>query len=104
MRLPWKTLWPQATFHGAEVAVDGLPAVAVVGCNVPVSPVVPASIYDHTVIRRVDCIARLTVNVDGGVVGGWGIIKAGEIVMVGWPDERSHTDGTISDRPTSARS
>ena len=89
---------PAANADGAQMCVQGLPAVAVIDHHhVAVAPVIPTRIHHHAIISGIDRIAGLSVDVDPQVVGARAVIEAGQEMVVRGPNEGANTDGPIRD-------
>ncbi len=80
------------------MGVKRLPAIAVVDHNnIAVSPVIPARIHYHSIVRRVDRIAGVSIDIDAAMIGGWRVIETGEKMVVRRPDEAAHSHGAPQD-------
>ena len=66
--------------------------------HVAITVIVPTRINNHARIRGIDTFALRTGDIDPPVIGLGRIIEAGEIVLVGWPDEIAEPNRTTGDR------
>jgi hypothetical protein len=95
---------PTTDIISAEMSIEGLPPITMVDDdNIAITPVVPSSVYHHTIIGCINSITQVTININSVVVRSRRVIKTGNEVVVRRPDKNPNPYGPICDSATCPR-